>query len=218
MTQNKLWLNRWKDNRIGFHQNDVNESLKMYASRLLSKSSHVFVPLAGKSRDMWWLKEQGVDVVGNELSDIAVRAFFEEHNLPYQTKEIKDFTHYSSDNIDIFCGDFFALKHEHIASCTAVFDRAALIALPSDMRTTYARTMMTLLPAKSKMLLITLEYDEPEIKEPPFSVSLEEIKQLYNQAFLIENLSLISCEPSKRLQEKGVKTMQERVTFLTGEI
>ena len=45
------------------------------------KNGHVFVPLCGKSVDMLWFAKQGLDVIGIELSEIAVTQFFAENDL-----------------------------------------------------------------------------------------------------------------------------------------
>ena len=43
----------------------------------------ILVTLCGKSLDLLWLCEQGHDVVGVELSEIAVKQLFEENGIPH---------------------------------------------------------------------------------------------------------------------------------------
>ena len=45
-------------------------------------------------------------------------------------------THYLAGDIELVCGDVFALDADALADCGAVFDRAALIALPPELRRT----------------------------------------------------------------------------------
>ncbi len=75
----EFWHSRWQEKRIGFNQSAVNPLLINYFKQLnLPAGSLVFVPLCGKSIDMAWLAAQGYDVVGVELVETAVQAFFTE--------------------------------------------------------------------------------------------------------------------------------------------
>ena len=49
-----------------------------------------------------------------------------------------DVKHYSAPDLDIFVGDIFKLTRKALGSIDAVFDRAALVALPEEMRARYA--------------------------------------------------------------------------------
>ena len=74
----KFWLERWQKNQIGFHQAEHNKLLLEFWPLLgLSPGASVFVPLCGKSLDMRWLEAQGHQVVGVELAQLAVEAYFE---------------------------------------------------------------------------------------------------------------------------------------------
>src|SRR5579871_5766827 len=77
-----FWEDRWQRGEIGFHQPHIHTQLQKFWPTLgLPKDSTVFVPLSGKSRDMVWLAEQGHQVIGAELSELAVRDFFAESGL-----------------------------------------------------------------------------------------------------------------------------------------
>ena len=52
-----------------------------------------------------------------------------------------------------------------------MYDRASLIALPPEMRERYARHLAGILPPATQILLITLDYPQPEMPGPPFAVS-----------------------------------------------
>lgn len=55
----------------------------------LAQGSRVFVPLCGKSLDMIWLAQQGHEVIGVELSPVAVEDFFRENGLnPVQRRMV----------------------------------------------------------------------------------------------------------------------------------
>ncbi|MCP4596414.1 thiopurine S-methyltransferase [Neptuniibacter sp.] len=191
--EHDFWHQRWAEGRIGFHQEDVNPFLKKHWAELkVASDETVFVPLCGKSRDMLWLREQGHPVVGVELSDAACEAFFAENDVEPERKSFGGYVAREVDGIRVLCGDFFALNSELIRESRAVFDRAALVALPPGMRRDYAVYLQQLLPTGSKVLLVTLEFEGES--GPPFSVSSEEVEQLYGERFSIRCLERFECE------------------------
>lgn len=210
------WQERWKREETGFHQNEVNPYLRQYWQALhLDPGSEVFVPLCGKSRDMSWLSERGYAVLGVETSAIAVQAFFKENGyIPNQTSN-ENFDRYDASGIRILCGDFFDLGKHDLAKTSAVYDRAALIALPPEMRQRYADHLLSILPPAAQILLITLDYPQLEMAGPPFAVSAKEVETLYHEQFTIQLLSqldVLAQEP--RFQERGLSRLQENVFLL----
>lgn len=185
----EFWHQRWRDNQIGFHQDRPSPLLlKHWPSLGLAPGSRVFVPLAGKTLDMPWLASQGHRVLGVELSRIAVEDFFAEHGLRPEIAESRYGRHYRAGSIELICGDAFALDSQALADCTAVFDRAALIALPPPLRQRYMREIYPRLPAGCRGLLITLEYPQHEKQGPPFSVTEPEVFDGYAQDWKIDVL------------------------------
>ena len=183
-----FWQSRWEANQIGFHEAQVHPMLLAHGARL-GAGGRVFVPLCGKSKDMRWLRAQGHAVLGIELADIAVRAFFAEHGMPPAHTKVAPFEHFSADGYDLLCGDYFALTRETAGPFTAIYDRAALIALPLEMRRAYAAHMTALAETDTCMLLITVEYDTSVILPPPFALSAQEVAALYGDAWTIEECS-----------------------------
>ena len=151
----------------------------------LGTGGRVFVPLCGKSKDMPWLRAQGHAVLGIELADIAVRAFFAEHGMTPTHTKVAPFERFSAAGYDLLCGDYFALTREISGPFTAIYDRAALIALPPEMRRAYAAHMTALAETDTRMLLITVEYDTSVISPPPFAVSADEVQALYGDTWAI---------------------------------
>ncbi len=155
---NALWRRCWRERDTAFHQDAVNGQLVRYWPSLgLAPADRVFVPLCGKSLDMLWLARQGHEVIGVELSPIAVRAFFQENGLPATSRKAGPFTLWESGRIRILCGDFFRLTAAHLGDIAAVFDRASLTALPEDLRVLYAARLLDILPPACRMLLLTTE-------------------------------------------------------------
>jgi len=188
-----FWHKRWQEGKIGFHQDAVNRHLLDYWQHLnLAPGATVFVPLCGKSLDMLWLLDRGYRVVGVEINPLAVEAFFVENQLSYRKEQQADFTLWQGNNILIFEGDFFALSASQLGKLDAVFDRAALIALPEPMRRAYATHLRELLLPTTPALLVTLDYPQAEMQGPPFAVSPDEVQRLYSSWCWIEEMASIN--------------------------
>jgi thiopurine S-methyltransferase len=217
MVDNKHWLDRWQEDRIGFHEASVNRHLQNWFPGLApAPGSGVFLPLCGKAVDIHWIAGQGFEVVGIELSSIAIEAFFAENSLDFERVETDRFAQYKSANITLLQGDFFDLKQDDLINCQLVYDRAALIALERHDRPRYYDHMLSIVPASCDMLLISLEYDQTEMQGPPFSVPNEEIIQRYRDAFSIhalETSNIIDERP--RWRKVGLSALQESVFSLT---
>lgn len=208
----EFWHKRWSSNQIGFHSPQVNPSLQRFWPQLgLEQGSRVLVPLCGKSLDLLWLAHQGHSVLGVELSEKATADFFLEHQLEPSMSEEGAFKVFRAGDIEIRCGDFFALGPEDVANCTALYDRAALIALPVPMRERYAVHLQRILP-ECTGLLITLDYNQAEMPGPPFSVGDDEVQRLLGAVWRLEVLQEqdVLGESWKFLQA-GVKRLDERV-------
>ena len=212
----EFWQERWARNQIGFHLPEVNPYLQRHWSQLaLVEGARVLVPLCGKSLDLMWLASHGLRVMGVELSEQAVEAFFSEQNLVPRITRRDAFTVYQTDLIEVWCGDFFTLDAEALAGCTALYDRAALIALPPLMRAQYAEHLSRLLPSGCQGLLITLDYDQSQKAGPPFAVTDDEVKVLFGSDWTVKTLQEqdVLGESWKFVQE-GVTRLDERVYWL----
>lgn len=211
--QDKDWLIRWQQNQIGFHDTATNSHLKRYiADSDLKPGDTIFLPLCGKSTDITWLAEQGFQVVGVELSAIAIKSYFSEQGLSYEQLESGGFIARISGNIRLLEGSFFDLQHEDLGDCSLVYDRASLIALDEPTRARYAEWMKLIMGDKAEILLITLNYDQLEMNGPPFAVSTEEVTRHYEQAFQIDTmLQTEIVDESPRWRAKGLSSLVESV-------
>ena len=211
-----FWHNRWEKNLTGFHLNEVNPHLKAnWASLNLNAGARVFIPLCGKSLDLIWLAAQGHQVVGIELSPLAVEAFFTENNLTAEHHQAGDLEYWQSENISLFCGDFFALTTEILGPIDAVYDRASLIALPPAMRQDYAAKLTELAQFAPK-LLVTLEYEQSKMDGPPFSVSEDEVNALYQSNYHVKQVTAQDVlGDNEKFREKGLSYMNECIYQLT---
>ena len=205
-----FWHQRWRDNDIGFHREEVNPLLVRYFERLgLSQGDRIFVPLCGKTKDIAWLLGQGYQVAGVELSELAINQLFAELGTIPDKEVGNDFTHYSGSDMDIFVGDYFSLTAQTLGDVAAIYDRAALVALPEDRRRDYARHLITI-TKNAPLLLITFKYDQQIMAGPPFSVSEHEVLSHFNDHY---DLTLLY---SKTIDEKlkNICTPTEEVRIL----
>jgi thiopurine S-methyltransferase len=215
--ESEFWHNRWRDNAIPFHKDRVNHYLEKYFHLLeVGDGDDVLVPLCGKSVDMCWLRERGCTVTGVELSDIAVRDFFTEQGIAATNRAAGAFQVTEGEGITLMCGDIFALDAIDTADTSAVYDRAALIALPTEMRARYVDHLHALVGPAVPTLLLTFEYPPEDIDGPPFSVGEAEVRALYAGKREVTRLETVDrMEDEARLVERGVTGLQEHAFLLT---
>jgi thiopurine S-methyltransferase len=194
-----FWRQRWQEGRIGFHQPQVTPLLERYWDATgVEAGARILVPLAGKSLDMLWLASRGHRVLAVELSPLAVEQFFDENGLTPSLRESPLGVHHVAGEIEIICGDVFALDTSTLAGCAGVYDRAALIALPPDMRRRYASHVYGRLPAGCRGLLVTLDYPQQQKSGPPFSVDADEVCALFEPGWtvdVLERSDILASQP-----------------------
>jgi thiopurine S-methyltransferase len=175
--------------------------------------ARVFVPLCGKSRDLIWLAKRGHSVVGCEISRIAVTSFFDEAGLaPLRTVD-GPVERWRAGAIEILLGDFFGLGCEVIGGFDAIYDRAALVALPETMRPRYVEALIGLAAPGTAMLLVTVEYPQHEREGPPFSVPERDVRELFGGAAEVALLESLpdGREDPPRLRERRLTRPTEHV-------
>ena len=196
----EFWHQMWEQPQQGFDQPQPNDFLKQYWPTLgLNGDEVVLVPLCGKSIDMVWLAQQGHKILGVELSEKALAAFVTEHQLAAQPLDHAHFVGYQTPEMTLFGGDFFKLSAEDCTEVTAFYDRAALVALPPEMREQYVAHLTALCPADSKGLLVVMDYDQSAMSGPPFAVSDAEVERLLSADFDLQKRA------SETRERKGVK-------------
>jgi len=202
---NEPWLQRWHEGRIGWHQSAGNASLKKYWS---AQGRQVLVPLCGKTPDLVWLADHGNEVVGVELSELAVRSFFKEQSLEFTVTDGELSLFKAVDKpISIYCGDYFDLRS---LQCDAHFDRGALVALPEKVRSRYVAQTNGLTSDDPKRMVITLDYDQQVADGPPFSVSDNELLAYWPELECVAAIDDLANGPP-HFRESGLSAMLEKV-------
>lgn len=186
-----FWHQRWAANQIGFHESAPNALLvKHFPALALDNGRRVFVPLCGKTLDIHWLLANGYQVVGAELSKLAVEQLFAELGTEPTITSCGPRERYSTRDLDVFVGDIFDLSSQLLGPVDATYDRAALVALPEEMRGRYA-AHLTEITAKAPQLLICFEYDQRLMDGPPFSLTSAEVNRLYRDTYEVTLLDSI---------------------------
>lgn len=192
----KFWKNRWAKKKIGFHEPVANPKLiKHFDALALASSSRIFVPLCGMTYDIGWLAEQGHDVVGAELVESAVAGLFDSLNVVPTITQHRNLVLYHSEYvgriIDIWVGDIFELTPNDIGHVDAIYDRAALVALPDTspdyLRSRYTQQLICLTDG-ARQLLVTFDFDQQQRPGPPFAISVEQLQAYYGETYELECL------------------------------
>ncbi|MDF1624566.1 MAG: thiopurine S-methyltransferase [Pseudohongiella nitratireducens] len=185
----QFWQEKWQKNEIGFHEPDVNPLLVEHISALaLEPGDRIFLPLCGKTLDIAWLLSQGYRIVGVELVELAIEQLFAEMEVEPDISSAGKMLHYQAPGIDIYVGDLFDLTADILGTVDAVYDRAAFVALPPQMREKYA-AKITEVTCSADQLLITFEYDQSLMNGPPFSSTHSDIENSYQAAYQLTLLS-----------------------------
>ena len=186
--ESAFWHQKWEQNDIGFHQSEINTHLTAHFDKLqLATGSRIFVPLCGKTRDLAWLLSSNFRVVGAELNELAVTQLFDDLGLTPQITRQGKLTRYQAPHIDIWQGDIFDLNADLLGPVDAVYDRAALVALPGAMRQDYTAHLMAI-TRTAPQLLLTFEYDQTLMDGPPFSVTAQHISRYYADTYQVSEL------------------------------
>ena len=202
-----FWHNKWEINQIGFHQEITNPLLIKHLEKLaLDKGSRIFIPLCGKTVDIAWLLSEGYQVAGAELSEIAIQQLFEGLGVTPKITKAGALLHYQADNIDMFVGDIFDLSAEMLGPVDAVFDRAALVALPLNMRIRYSKHLVEITDT-APQLLICFEYDESEMNGPPFCIIASEVEQHYASSYKLSLLEAPNLEGGLKGRVKAIEAI-----------
>lgn len=202
-----FWHQRWATNNIAFHHHRPNPLFVRYVDTLsLAQKGRVFIPLCGKTLDIAWLLSQGYRVAGAELSEFAIQQLFDEMDITPEIVELENLKLYRAEDIDIFVGDIFDLTPNLLGAVDAIFDRAALFALPEQVRIQYTQHLITLTQT-APQLLITFVYDQDKMAGPPFSVSGDEVARHYQSHYEISLLSSAALKDGLRGVHPAVENL-----------
>lgn len=213
-----FWIENWREGKRGFHQDKANPALERFWPAR-PKGASVLVPLCGKSLDMLWLEQQGLNVTGIEIAEQAALEFCHENGLSYSVNHREHYVSYRlhTKNIRLIVGDFFTFAEHYTAEpFDGLYDRAALVALPLEMRKPYVKACQALLGKDAAGLVVTLEYEQELMKGPPFSVPVEEVQRLWkNRLSCLDERNVL--EELGKAKAAGLPHVQEFTWLLQPE-
>ena len=175
------------------------------------EASEVIVPLCGKSLDMLWLAEQGYSVIGLEMVEDAVKAFFEENSLQYVSEKTAAHTKHSSQNFTVYQGNVFDLEAGTL-NADAWYDRAAMIAIDPSTRQAYVEQIRNQTKSGAVGLLITFAYPQEQMAGPPFALHDEHVFDLFSDGFEVECLETVSLDDD---EDRGLSSVKSSVFKIT---
>lgn len=212
------WQSRWQNDKTGWHMQQVFSPLKTYWNSFqLAKGTTVFVPLCGKSLDLEWLVSQSHYVVGVDVSAKAIHELTERHDEPFKESSKGGFICYQSNSMELWQGDVFKLQKRWLPAIDAIYDKAALIALPPEMRKVYAITLKSLLQPHTQIFINCFEYNQNEMPGPPFAVFRDELESLLGDQFNIKLLHTQSLfDELIKFQRRGLHSyLKEKIYRLS---
>jgi thiopurine S-methyltransferase len=208
---------QWEAKRIGFHLPEMNPVLQKYAPQLFQSTSsttssssssssddpedcsatRVFVPLCGKTVDMAYLTSMA-EVVGVE----GIKTALEEFQLEQPDLQIElqpgiqnGFERFVGTKITLLKGDFFELTTEDTnGSFDVIYDRASMVAIQPELRSSYVDVLGRLLSKGGKILLVVLDRrgtEEAIKKGPPFSIPEATVLEFYEGLDWVESVTLL---------------------------
>lgn len=202
-----FWHEKWQQNDIGFHLNQANpQLLKHFNALQLQTGDSIFLPLCGKTLDIAWLLSQGLMVTGIELNEMAVQQLFAGLQLTPTIKADGKLTKYCANNINIFVGDFFALSQQQLGHVDAVYDRAALVALPKTLRLEYSQHLLAT-SQSAKQLLVVFNYEQNALQGPPFAIADEEVAEHYGQSHTLQKIDSSKVQGRLKGQVEAVENV-----------
>uniref|UniRef100_A0A3Q2XHN6 thiopurine S-methyltransferase n=1 Tax=Haplochromis burtoni TaxID=8153 RepID=A0A3Q2XHN6_HAPBU len=224
------WEERWQQNKIGFHQPEVHKMLKKNIDKVLNGRTGVrfFFPLCGKAVDMKWLADMGHAVVGVEISEKAIRQFFEENNMTYSEEPVpaipgaKVYKN-SEKNISLYQCNLYNFSNSIEGQFGAIWDRASLVAVNPGDREKYAALIISLMANDCRYLLDTLLYNHDLYQGILYHFYIvchaQEIKSLYhndfNKALLFYGGNITNYRRSLIGNKKGGSHQQCETEVLT---
>ncbi|GFN97348.1 thiopurine s-methyltransferase [Plakobranchus ocellatus] len=200
------WKRMWEFDEIDFHNEQVHQTLIEYLDRLgpCGKPANIFVPLCGKSLDVKWLADQGVQTVGLDGVHKALEQFYTEHGLDWEETNVPalggagKLLSSKDGRLKLYCGDITDFTVEVGGCFDAVWDRAAVVALNREDVERYVQIMKGLVRPGGCILLESEEFEASDFDgitdvllklPPPHAMFEDEIRRLYEPEFTVKPLS-----------------------------
>ncbi|XP_072008766.1 thiopurine S-methyltransferase [Engystomops pustulosus] len=218
------WKQKWETRNIGFHENNIHPFLAEFLNEMLGGRTklNIFFPLCGKAVDMKWLADMGHSIVGVDVSELGLKEFFSEHNIPYTEEAVAGIpgaTVYksSSGNISLYCCSIYDISPSVIGKFDGIWDRGAMVAVNPGDRERYANVILSIMAKDCHYLLVTVEYDPKLHGGPPFFVPDSELENLLGASCSMKLLKKIDGLTDKQKQW-GLDLYFEKIHLITQQL
>lgn len=204
----EYWKARYQAGQTGWQRRSVHEVLERHHRKLTdglpnAASPRIMVPLSGSTNDIAFLAEKGFPTVGLEFVDTAIAKMYTgdtqapmiDTGLKLGKFKVWAPAHTSDhlNHISVLQGDLFDATPQSLGKFGASWDVASLIAIDPKDRPKYAATILGLLEADARILLVTTHYDQSKTQGPPFSTSETDVRTLFGSHF---NIQVVESTPT----------------------
>lgn len=174
MLDKNFWDERYKQKDTGWDTGKITTPIKAYLEQIKDRSISVLIPGCGNAHEAEWMLENGfTNITLIDISTLLV-------------DELKaKFSKFPTENLTILNTDFFALTGQF----GLIVEQTFLCALPPEKRGDYANKIAELLKPAGK--LVGVLFDRNFMGGPPFSGSIKEFQELFEEKFTI--LKLEAC-------------------------
>ena len=197
-----FWSQVWQEGTIRFHQKDYNSQMISFFKDMDLKGKSVFIPLAGKTKDILFFLEKRSFVTAIEFVESAIIDFFKENNIHYTKKD----STYFAPNLTFHCMDYF--KFEVSAPFDVLYDRASQVVFNSELRPAYYDHMKTLISPQTIVLLAAIDHSGPSDYGPPYKISPAEVTEAYKKMNIPLRIYSEATEvASEKMQTAGIQEL-----------
>ncbi|KAK2143824.1 hypothetical protein LSH36_810g00016 [Paralvinella palmiformis] len=199
------WKKNWLTGQIGWHEGKGNRWLSSNINILTAgrEKVKVFIPLCGKSKDIKCLADNGHDVVGVEVSPLALEQFFEENDIPFTVNPVPECNgslYKSTDGkIQLYCCSIFDFNRNVAGIFDAVWDRGSMVALSPELLEKYQVLMESLMAPGCQYIFERLDYDKSGRSGSPHIVPMETLERLFGSKCNIEVIDKWSSPKYKEI-------------------
>ncbi len=181
-----------------------------------SEGARVLVPLSGKTKDLSFLSAQGHEVVAVEIVEQGASAYYEEADLAFDRHHDFGYPLLHGGGVKTHVADFFSVDPLAHGPFDWIYDRAALVALPPEVRPRYVDHLLRFLEPGGQVLLLTFGYEQDKMAGPPFAVLDEEVQDLFEGKGQLERIAHEDIlDRAERFRRAGLTWLSESVWRFT---
>ena len=168
------------------HERKVDAFLARHITQFTGddNSKSVLVSLCGESQDLEWLSYKGYSVVGVEISEKAVKQFFEKGMngaIPFEVTtegELKIYSATDGRKLKVYVSNFFSegIDPKKLGTFDCIWDAHGIVSIPVPDIEPFAKKLLSFLKPGGKILFSTTDYNITQLKKGPGPVPVSFIR------------------------------------------